>query len=62
MKAIPKSEILWVSHYDSKGNPRFLITSSANREHYYIYKVEEGSFTRLGSSQSPLQLEQKYIK
>ena len=60
---IPKNEILWVTHYDSRGSPRFFITSSADRERYYIYEVNnEGGVVRLGSSQSPLQLEQKYVK
>lgn len=59
---IPKSELLWVTHYDSRGSPRFFITSNADRERYYIYEIKEGGVVRLGSSQSPLQLEQKYVK
>ena len=60
---IPKNELLWVTHYDSRGSPRFFITSSADRERYYIYEVnKEGGVVRLGSNQSPLQLEQKYVK
>lgn len=60
---IPKNEILWVTHYDSRGSPRFFITSSADRERYYIYEVKsDGGLSKLGISQSPLQLEQKYVK
>lgn len=60
---IPKNEILWVTHYDSRGSPRFFVTSSADRERYYIYEVESnGGLSKLGSGQSPLQLEQKYVK
>ena len=60
---IPKNEILWVTHYDSRGSPRFFITSSADRERYYIYEVvKDGVLNKLGSSQSPLHLEEKFVK
>ena len=59
---IPKNELLWVTHYDSRGSPRFFITSNADRERYYIYEIKEDGVVRLGSGQSPQMLEQKYVK
>ena len=38
---IPKSQILWVTEYDEKHRPAYIITSDAIRSKYFLYSVSE---------------------
>ena len=57
----PKNETSWVLRSDSKGNPRFLITSKAARDWYFMYEVQgDGTLKKLGKARTPTELEDKY--
>ena len=56
----PKGEIPWVSYYDEHGNFKYLLTSKAPRDFYYLYEVTEGKLTKLGRSRNPKELEETY--
>ena len=58
--AIPKNERQWLSYYDKLGVKRFVMTSSASREFYYLYEVSNGNFTKLGKDRSPSKLEERF--
>lgn len=56
----PKNEIVWMHYYDASNNLRFLLTSKASRDYYYLYEVVDGSLTKLGRAKNPKQLETKF--
>lgn len=58
--AIPKNERQWLAYYDKCGVKRFVMTSSAMRDYYYLYEVSNGSFVKLGKDRSPKKLEEKF--
>lgn len=58
----PKGEIVWVGQYDINHNLRYIITSKASRDFYYLYELRDGKFVKLGRDRSPKVLEDKYIK
>lgn len=60
MAGVSKNEIPWLRYYDRAGNYRFLLTSSRNRELYFLYEVSDGDFTKLGKDRSPKKLEEKF--
>lgn len=60
MGKISKSEIQWVSYRDKDGNERFVTTSNAVRDTYYIYEVNGTDATKLGSAKSPAILEERF--
>ena len=39
----------------------FYITTTALRDTYYIYRIQDNTATKLGSGKSPTELEAKYI-
>lgn len=57
----PKGEIVWVCHYDTDGNMRYLTTSKPAREYYYLYELRDGALVKLGRDRSPKALEEKFI-
>lgn len=57
---MPKDERVWVSYRDSGGEPVFLITSKPTRETYFLYEVTPDGLKRLGKSDSPEELAEKF--
>ena len=57
---IPKDERVWMSYRSSDGKIRFVVTSKASRETYFLYEADGEGFKKLGKSPSPAQLEEKY--
>ena len=51
---VPKNQIRWLTYFEN-GTPKYIITSSASRETYYLYEVaEDGTTTKVESSKRPL--------
>jgi hypothetical protein len=62
---IPKNQTLWVSYYDSKGNPVKIITSDLLRSKYYLYKItgEKGEkLEKVKTAESPAEFENEVGK
>lgn len=61
MPELPKTERVWVTYFDADSNPRFIITSKAARDQYFLYRIEEdGKLKKLGKSASPEELTETY--
>lgn len=58
----PKEEIVWVSHYDADHTLRYITTSKAARDVYFLYELKDGEFVKLGKASSPAELERKFLK
>lgn len=58
----PKGEIVWVGHYDTNHNLRYITTSKPARDYYYLYELKHSGFVKLGKDRNPAELEKKYIK
>ena len=57
----PKGEHAWVGYYNQSGELLFIITSkNNNRETYYLYENNGGSFVKLGKDKDPLKLCEKF--
>lgn len=56
----PKGEIVWVFYYTTKGELRFIMTSKQARDFYFLYEVVDGEFKKLGKSNNPTKLEEKF--
>ena len=56
-----KDEIIWVSYHDKSGNQRYIITSKAAREYYFIYRCDDEKYVKLGRGKNPAALEREYI-
>lgn len=56
-----KDEIIWVSYYDGEGNRRYIITSKATREYYFLYRCDGDKYVKLGRSRNPFALEREHI-
>ena len=56
LKGIPSSDIVWVTRYDSKGDPVYVLTSKAARDTYFLYRVENGKYVKVGQGKSPPEL------
>lgn len=56
----PKNEIVWMHYYDASNNLRFLLTSKASRDYYYLYEASGGQLIKLGRAKNPMQLETKF--
>ena len=54
----PKGETLWVSYYYGKAL-KYIITSKAARDYYFLYEYTDDKFVKLGRSKSPAALEEK---
>ena len=53
---IPKSQKRWIRQLDEEGGRvKYIITSNASRETYYLYEVaEDGTTTKVESSKRPI--------
>lgn len=60
MKGIPSKEIIMTEIKSLEGET-FYITTTALRDTYYIYRIQDNTATKLGSGKSPTALETKYI-
>lgn len=58
----PKGEIVWVGHYDSNQQLRYITTSKPTRDYYYLYELQKDGFVKLGKDRNPKVLEEKFIK
>lgn len=56
MKSIPKNEIIYVQN---KNN--YIITRNKNTGIWIIYAVKHNEYTKLGTGNNPLKLEQKFF-
>ena len=57
----PTKETPWVVLQASDGTPRYLITSRPTRDLNYIYQINpDGTTTKLGRSNDPGELQEKY--
>lgn len=57
----PKNEKVWVSYYDTTHTLCFIITTKDRlREFYYLYKLVNKEFVKLGRSKNPQDLESKF--
>lgn len=52
---IPKDHIRWVTYWNNS-NPLYTITSDPARQYYYLWKVTDNGYERLGKSKSPQEL------
>lgn len=50
---IPKGEIVWQRLFDSQGNLRYIITSKALRDYYYLYEIIDGKPKKAGRDKTP---------
>lgn len=57
LKELPKDEILWVTYRGRDGTEEYKTTSTQMRDRYYLYKVVDSGFEKLGSAASPKELE-----
>lgn len=57
---IQANEVRWVKYLNDKNEVQYIITSKLSREVYYLYKVSDGNYEKLGKASSPRDLEEKY--
>lgn len=56
----PKGEDVCVTCYTRDNIPLFLITTKPSTGYFFIYEFTENGLVRLGRSQSPLELEERF--
>ena len=56
----PRNEIVWVGYYNAKGDLMFIITSKETRDWYYLYRLVNGRFEKIGKAKEPLELVEKF--
>lgn len=56
----PNGEIVWVSYYNCHHELRFIITSKALRDFYFLYEATKEGFIKLGRAKNPKELESKF--
>lgn len=56
----PRGETIWVTYHNTKGEPRFIVTSKANRDYYFLYELVQSQIKKLGKARCPLEFEEKY--
>lgn len=57
----PMGERVWVGIYNKDHELMFIITSKGfSRDYYFLYKLVDSSFKKLGRARSPKELEEKY--
>lgn len=56
----PRGEHVWTGYYSRSGQLLFIVTSKEARDWYYLYKLENDVFKKLGKAREPPELEQKY--
>lgn len=49
----PRNEILWVTFHNTKGDPRFIITSTPFRDMHFLYEIIDGKPKRIAKDPSP---------
>lgn len=58
----PRGEKIWTAGYNSDGLLLYFLTTKVNTHGpFFIYAVEDGAYRKLGSSKSPLILEEKFF-
>ena len=60
MAGISRTERIWTDYIDKRGVKRFVMTSSQNRDWYFLYGLSNGSFIKLGKDRSPTKLEERF--
>ena len=60
MRKISNGERVWTAYLDNSGKIRYLITSKATRDYYYLYECTEDGLRKLGRAQSPKELEERF--
>ena len=57
----PKGERIWVGSYNKDHELLFIMTSKeTSRDFYFLYKLVNGEFKKLGKARSPKDLENKF--
>ncbi len=56
----PRGEHVWTGYYSRSGQLLFIVTSKEARDWYYLYKLENDVFKKLGKAREPPELEQKF--
>ena len=56
---IPTGQTIWMTKYDGKGNPVWVIASDIARTKYYLYKSGENGLTKVKTGKSPKDLEEE---
>lgn len=56
----PRGEIVWVTYFNTRREPNFMITSRPNRDYYFLYEVSASGLKKMGKARSPLDFEEKY--
>lgn len=61
---IPKSQKIWLKIKTTLGDKKekYVITSNDDRTKYFIYELTKEGYIKLGQSDNPLKLEDKYVK
>lgn len=59
---IPKTERRWETIRGDDGKIAYMVTSKQDRSVYFLYQNIDGELKKLGKSDNPLTLKQKYIK
>ena len=54
---VPTGQTIWMTKYDGKGNPVWIITSDSTRTKYYLYKIENGRLIKWKMGKSPSEFE-----
>lgn len=50
---IPKDHIRWVKYLNEYEVPQYIITSDPGRQYYYLWKVSDNGYEKLGKNKSP---------
>lgn len=61
MPQTPKGETAWVGYYSIDHDLKYIITSKAARDSYFLYEVIDDAFVKIAKDKSPAVLEEKYI-
>lgn len=56
---IPANQKLWMTRYDGRGNPLWIIASDALLTKYYLYRVEDGKAVKVKTGKSPKDFEEE---
>lgn len=54
---VPSGQTLWMTKYDGKGNPVWIITSDSTRTKYYLYKWDGEKLLKVKIGKSPKDFE-----
>lgn len=59
---IPKTETIWVTYTNLKGEVYHTTAKINNRDYYYLYKMVDDKAHKLGRARTPTELEEKFLK